>query len=292
MSTGPVGKPPCEGMLYSFQFMPVTHSVTAQAPCWYIRGTRLANRRRIALPSAGSLPPYPIAASTMKEWPEKTELGRVREATKSIWNSFSRPRRRSSSPIGERHCVAGGAGTATSCKAARSFFKSSVDSPLTFRVAFRADRSHISCALFFPTRLKDSTRKSASFRSLAAAIRLSWPNSIPCGCGWIATGQAITSLLTLSNVNDSSSSSTRKRACGLTTDVYRRYSSSFFLADIVLLNSICTRVPWIRSHSNGISDMISGSLVSILIWISNLWADSFAPVREMIMVGTPLVSCA
>ena len=103
--------------------MPVTHSVMAQAPCWYIRGTRLANRRRIALPSAGSLPPYPIAASTMKEWPEKTELGRVRAATKSIWNSFSSPRRSSSSPIGERHWVAGGCRDRNFLHGGKEFFQ-------------------------------------------------------------------------------------------------------------------------------------------------------------------------
>ena len=113
---------------------------------------------------------------------------------------------------------------------------------------------------------------------------------MPCGCGWIATGQAITSWLTRSNVNASSSSSTRNRAWGLTTEVYLRYSSSFFFADIVLLNSIWTRVPWIRSHSKGCREMISGSFVSILIWISNLCAGSFAPVREMTTVGRPLVS--
>ena len=105
----------------------------------------------------------------------------------------------------------------------------------------------------------------------------------------MATGQAITSWLTRSNVKASSSSSTRKRAWGLTIEVYRRYSMSFFLAAIVLLNSIWTRVPWIRSHSNGPWDMISGSFVSILIWISNRCADSLCPVREMTTVGMPLV---
>ena len=36
--------------------------------------------------------------------------------------------------------------------------------------------------------------------------------------------------------------------------------------------------------------MMSGSFVSIFIWISNLCAESFAPVREMTIVGRPLVS--
>ncbi len=169
---------------------------------------------------------------------------------------------------------------------------SSAESPCTFAVGLSPARSHISCAVFFPTRENPFTRKSISFSSLAAAILFSCPNSIPCGCGWIATGHAITSWLTRSNVNDSSSSSTRNRACGFTTEVYLRYSSSFFFADIVLLNSIWTRVPWIRSHSKGCCEIMSGSFVSILIWTSNLCAGSFAPVREMTTVGRPLVSCA
>src|SRR5208337_5234671 len=106
-------------MLYDFQLTFATHSVIAHAPCWYMSGTRFANLRIIAFPSDWSLPPYPIAASTTNGWPEKTELGRVRAATKSIWNSLSSPRRISSSPIGDRHWDDGGAGTVTACIAAR-----------------------------------------------------------------------------------------------------------------------------------------------------------------------------
>jgi hypothetical protein len=228
----------------------------------------------------------------MNGWPEKTALGRVRAATKSIWNSLSSPRRISSSPMGERHWEVGGAGTATSCIAARSALSWSAESPFVFAVLLRPALSHISCAVFFPTLLNPFTRKSASVASLAAAMRFSWPNSMPCGCGWIATGHAITSSLTRSKVNASSSSSTRNFAWGLTTDVYLRYSRSFFFAAIVLLNSICTRVPWVRSQSICCCEIMSGSLVSILIWTSNLFAGSFAPVRDMTTVGSPEVSWA
>ncbi len=44
-----------------------------------------------------------------------------------------------------------------------------------------------------------------------------------------------------------------------------------------------------RSHSIGSCETISGSFVSILIWIPNRYAGSFAPVRDITTVGTPLV---
>ena len=158
----------------------------------------------------------------------KNRLGRVREATKSIWNSFSSPRRSSSSPMGERHWVAGGAGTAMSCMAARELFQVLRGEPFHFQGSFQPGPvAHVLRALL-PDTAERFNKKFEQFQLTCRCHPLELPNSIPCGCGWIATGHAITSWLTRSKVNDSSSSSTRKRAWGLTTEVYLSYSISFF----------------------------------------------------------------
>jgi len=59
----PGGKPPCEGMLYSFQFTFVMHSVIAQGPLLvHERNSVWQRRRRWHCPLPAAFPRNPIAA--------------------------------------------------------------------------------------------------------------------------------------------------------------------------------------------------------------------------------------
>ena len=109
MAAGPFGTPLAPGWSrpYCRQSTLSIALVSKQPPCWYISGTRFANRRISTGLSAGMLPPKMRPTSTWYGFPCVTSGARVSVAMNRESMVFDRPFLMSSSSIGERQFVGG-----------------------------------------------------------------------------------------------------------------------------------------------------------------------------------------